>query len=259
MLYLFQGAPGSLGTMLGMDDDSRSWSVCGRAGSYSDSFFSQALGLGTYTLAGSDFSFSESEARSAWNDLRGAGGTASRPARAHPKHSPRRRTPCTLQGEPPGVARPPDRHARIAMKITLLSEESIRLEADAGPMTIEALSADQLYSPFHMLASGLAFCTFSILHSWAETVKLSADDLAVEVGWTFADDPHRVGALVLSLDWPSLPEARRRTAERVAALCAIHGTLTHPPEITIGFGGTNSAARGEPSATAEPAAAGDVA
>lgn len=144
------------------------------------------------------------------------------------------------------------------MKITLLSEESIRLEPDTGPMTIEALRADQLYSPFHMLASGLAFCTFSILHSWAETAKLSADDLAVEVGWTFAEEPHRVGALAMSLDWPSLPEARRRTAERVAALCAIHGTLQHPPEITIGFGGAEPARR-ESAAAPEPAAAGEVA
>ena len=45
------------------------------------------------------------------------------------------------------------------MKITLLSEDSIRLEPIPGPMTIEAPSAEQSYSPFHMLASGLAYCT----------------------------------------------------------------------------------------------------
>ena len=122
------------------------------------------------------------------------------------------------------------------MKIILLSEESIRLEPEPGPMTIEALSADQLYSPFHMLASGLAFCTFSILHSWAETVRLSADDLAIEVRWSFAEEPHRVGALDMTLDWPGLPPARKNVAERVAALCPIHGTLQHPPSITIAVG-----------------------
>lgn len=122
------------------------------------------------------------------------------------------------------------------MKIILLSAESIRLEPEPGPMTIEALSADQLYSPFHMLASGLAFCTFSILHSWAETVKLPSDDLAIEVRWSFAEDPHRIDAMDMGLEWPSLPPARRSVAERVATLCPIHGTLSHPPAITIAVG-----------------------
>ena len=58
------------------------------------------------------------------------------------------------------------------MKITLTGEDGIRLEPLPGPMTIEAASADQLYSPFHMLASGLAFCTYSVLASWASNAKL---------------------------------------------------------------------------------------
>ena len=119
------------------------------------------------------------------------------------------------------------------MKIILLSEDSVRLEPEPGPMTIEALSADQLYSPFHMLASGLAFCTYSILHSWSETVGLSADDLAIEVTWSFAEEPHRIGAIDMRLEWPGLPPRRRSVAERVAALCPIHATLHHPPSVTI--------------------------
>ena len=119
------------------------------------------------------------------------------------------------------------------MKIILLADDAIRLVPEPGPMTIEARSADQPYSPFHMLASGLALCTFSILHSWAETTRLSADDLEVEIGWTFVEDPHRIGALTVSLEWPALPPDRVAAARRVAALCAVHATLHHPPEIAI--------------------------
>ncbi len=119
------------------------------------------------------------------------------------------------------------------MKITLLSEERIRLEGGAGPLTIEADSAEMVYGPFHMLASGLATCTFSVLHSWATHAKLGADDLAVEVGWTFVEDPHRVGRMDISLHWPSLPEARRAAAARAAALCTVSKTLEHPPELAI--------------------------
>ena len=119
------------------------------------------------------------------------------------------------------------------MKITLLSDERIRVDGGGGPMTIEAPSAEMTYSPFHMLASGLATCTMSVLHAWATNAKVPEDGLAVEVGWTFAEEPHRVGTMAVSLDWPSLPAARSNAAKRVAALCPIHATLHHPPTVTI--------------------------
>lgn len=119
------------------------------------------------------------------------------------------------------------------MKIILLTDESIRLEPDTGPMTIEALTPEQSYSPFHMLASGLAFCTFSVLYSWATHAGLDADDLTIDVRWSFADDPHRVDAIDLDFTWPSLDARRINAARRVAELCTIHATLTHPPRISI--------------------------
>lgn len=119
------------------------------------------------------------------------------------------------------------------MKIILLSEDAIRLEPDDGPMTIEALSPEQSYSPFHMLASSLAFCTFSVLYSWAAHAHIPADDITIEVRWTFADDPHRVDAIELGFTWPSLEERRLPAARRVAELCTVHATLLHPPRIAI--------------------------
>jgi uncharacterized OsmC-like protein len=117
------------------------------------------------------------------------------------------------------------------VKITLLSDDRIRLDGGAGPMTIEAESAETSYSPFHMLASALATCTLSVLHAWATNAKLPADGLAVEVGWSFVEDPHRVGSMSLDIDWPGLPENRRAAAQRVADLCTVKVTLKHPPEL----------------------------
>jgi len=119
------------------------------------------------------------------------------------------------------------------VKITLLSEESVRLEPIPGPMTIEALSAEQSYSPFHMVASGLAYCTFSVMYAWAEHVDLKVDDLVIDVSWTFADDPHRVDRYDVRFQWPSLPAKRLNAAKRVAEMCTIHATLQHPPTIAI--------------------------
>lgn len=119
------------------------------------------------------------------------------------------------------------------MKITLLSDESIRLEPATGQLTVEAESANQEYSPYQMLASGLAVCTFGVMQSWASNIGVSADDLVIDVSWSFADNPHRVGAMELSYQWPSLPEDRKRVAQRVAELCPVHKTLMQSPSMTI--------------------------
>lgn len=117
------------------------------------------------------------------------------------------------------------------MKITLVSDERIRLSGGGGPLSIEAESPDESYSPFHMVASGLATCVYSLLHSWSSNAGVSADDLEIEVGWSFSEEPLRVGRYDVDLVWPSLPPERRAAAERAAHLCPIHKTLEHPPEI----------------------------
>lgn len=118
------------------------------------------------------------------------------------------------------------------MKISLISEDSIRLEPLPGPMTIEAAAEDQVYSPFHMLGSGLAFCTYSVLASWASHAKLHSDDIVIDVHWTFVEDPHRLGMIDMKVEWPSLPQTRQSAAQRVADMCAIHATFEHPPELS---------------------------
>jgi uncharacterized OsmC-like protein len=119
------------------------------------------------------------------------------------------------------------------VKITLLSDESIRLEPATGQLTIEAESADRQYSPYQMFASGLAVCTFGVLQSWASNIGVNADDLVIDVSWSFAENPHRVGSVELSYEWPSLPADRQRVAQRVAELCPLHKTLMQSPDVTI--------------------------
>ena len=118
------------------------------------------------------------------------------------------------------------------MKITLQGEDAILLSATEGMLTIEAESAEQSYSAFHMLGSSLAYCTFSVLYSWASNSELDIADLQIRVHWEFADNPHRVGQMTSEITWPSLPENRRAAAERAAALCAVHATLSHTVPIT---------------------------
>lgn len=121
----------------------------------------------------------------------------------------------------------------VSVKITLTGENSVRLEPTDGPMTIEAPTPDRQYSPFHMLGSSLAYCTFSVLYSWATHADLPVDGMHIDVAWTFSEEPHRVQQLTLTFHWPSLPPARLAAAKRVAAMCTVHETLLHPPTVAI--------------------------
>lgn len=126
------------------------------------------------------------------------------------------------------------------MKITLTGEESLRVEGTPGVLTIEAPTADTSYSPFHMLGSAMGMCTFSVLQSWASNKNISADDLKVDVSWSFAQGQHRLEAMKVILDWPTLSPELWPRAIRAASLCGIHNTLTHSPEISVEAVGADS-------------------
>jgi uncharacterized OsmC-like protein len=126
------------------------------------------------------------------------------------------------------------------MKITLTGEESLRLEPTSGQLTIEAPTPDVQYSPFHMLGSALGGCTLFVLQSWASNKNLGVDDLKVDVRWDFVEGEHRVDSMKVQLVWPSLSAELWPRAIRVANLCGIHNTLTHPPQITVEAAGVDS-------------------
>lgn len=121
------------------------------------------------------------------------------------------------------------------VKLILLSEASIRVEPTPGPLTVDAAEDGLTFSPFHMMSAGLAICTLSALLHWGATAGLDTDDITVEVAWTFAENPYRIGSFDLRFNWPALPPNRLAAAERVADLCTIHATFLHPPEMrTVG-------------------------
>ena len=118
------------------------------------------------------------------------------------------------------------------MNLSLESEQRIRLGYDDS-LELEVDSADPLvhFSPLHMLAASLATCTMAVLLAWADTIKLSGSDLAIELEWDYAEGPYRVGEYRMAIHWPALPEQRRPVALRVAEQCTVDATLRYPPFI----------------------------
>lgn len=121
----------------------------------------------------------------------------------------------------------------MPMKITLIDEEAIRMEATPRMMSIEAASEEQIYSPYQMLGSSLACCTWYLRESRSNKSGIPSRDLAIEVRWTCTDNPHRVGSMSLLILWPSLPKERLKAAERAALQCLVRHTLSIPPHTRI--------------------------
>ena len=128
------------------------------------------------------------------------------------------------------------------MKITVTGEESVRVEPTGEQLTIESATTDLHYSPFHMLGSALGGCTLFVLQSWSSHKGTPANDVKVDVSWTFVEGEHRVGTMKAKLDWPSLSAELWPRALRAAHLCGIHQTLAMPPQITVDAVGAASAA-----------------
>lgn len=155
-----------------------------------------------------------------------------------------------------GVQVAPRANGGDTVKITLIDEDAIRLEPTDGPMTIEAPSLDRQYSPFHMLGGSLAYCTFSVVYSWAAHAKIPVEGMKIDVSWKFGGEPKRVSDMHMVLDWPALPAQRLNAAKRVAAMCTVHETLHHSTAITLDVRGAPAAASAQQSAAGASATVG---
>jgi putative redox protein len=120
------------------------------------------------------------------------------------------------------------------MQLAILGPQHIRLDTADGADDLAVQGGP--FGPLQMLAASLALCTLSVVASYAETARLDIDGIAIEVVWSYADDPYRVGRYELTLHLPqSLPAARHRAVIRAAHTCTVHQTMLHAPafETTI--------------------------
>lgn len=116
------------------------------------------------------------------------------------------------------------------MELLIVDEQHISLDTASGEddLTIEGDS----FGPVQMLAASLVLCTASVVKTYAETARLDVTGFVVDVRWTYADDPYRVGhyEIVLHLP-PGVPVARHRAIIRATNACTVHNTLLHAPHI----------------------------
>jgi uncharacterized OsmC-like protein len=93
---------------------------------------------------------------------------------------------------------------------------------DAGP------------SPVELLASSLGACIAMMVQTYCDRHGYTDGDVAVSLTLELADNPKRIGAIVVDVELPNgIPEDRKDAIRRMAELCPVHGTLQNPPRVDI--------------------------
>jgi putative redox protein len=131
--------------------------------------------------------------------------------------------------------------------VRYLGGDRLRIETRGHEVTsdqpVDDGGEDTAPTPTELFLSGLAGCIGYYAQRFLRRHGLPAEGLAVTCNYAWAENPHRVGAIELTVDAPGLTADRRDAFSRVIEHCTVHNTLRQPPEIRIRV------------TTAEPAAA----
>lgn len=99
---------------------------------------------------------------------------------------------------------------------------------------VAAGGANSAPTPLELIGAALGSCIALALAHFCNARAIPTAGLRVEVTQQTAKAPYRVGSYQVSVTLPdAFPPAYRETADRVARTCAVHNTLSHPPQIGI--------------------------
>jgi uncharacterized OsmC-like protein len=150
----------------------------------------------------------------------------------------------TTQTDPPTL---PNRAARAAT-VTAVEPVTMRVDYDTGDrfaiqvrghrvvvdQPAEMGGDDVGPTPTELFVASLASCVGFYARRYLARHDLDATGLSVEVSYTMATKPSRVGDVSLRLVVPAgVPEERQAALLAMAGHCTVHNTLTVSPEVRI--------------------------
>jgi len=131
--------------------------------------------------------------------------------------------------------------------ITVNYEGGDRLRVDvrghelSTDQPLEDGGGDTAPTPTELFLGGLAACIAFYAERFLRRNGLPAAGLQVSCAYTWAENPHRVGEIQLTVDAPGLTPHKRAAFERVVEHCTVHNTLQHPPAIALRISGVHTA------------------
>lgn len=126
------------------------------------------------------------------------------------------------------------------MKLTATYHGGTRYDITSGAhrvvtdQPIEDGGQDAGMSPVELFVGSLSSCVGYFVGRYCDRHQISTKGLSVEAEWTMAEQPHRVGRVILAIHLP-----HRVTSEhserllKVAYGCTVHQSIMVPAEVAI--------------------------
>ena len=122
----------------------------------------------------------------------------------------------------------------ISRKAGKSFELRVRGHAVTVDMSKEEGGADDGMNPVELLSGSLAACIAIMVQTYCDTHGYKDGDVAASLTLQIADDPKRVGNIVIDLELPKdFPEDKKSAVKRLAELCPVHETLKQMPEVDL--------------------------
>ncbi|MBM4371754.1 MAG: OsmC family protein [Deltaproteobacteria bacterium] len=111
-----------------------------------------------------------------------------------------------------------------------IENRGLRVITDQRP----PLGGGEGLEPVELLAASLGSCVGVYAIDYLHRNGLRAEGFRVEVDWSGAAAPRRIGQFTIKVHVPgALTERQRASLERIVHGCTVHNTLTHAPGIDI--------------------------
>jgi putative redox protein len=107
---------------------------------------------------------------------------------------------------------------------------------------VEDGGGDTAPTPTEIFIASFAGCVAFYAERFLRRHGLSTEGLKVGCAYDWAESPHRVGAIDVNVEAPSLTADKRQAFERVIDHCTIHNTLRVPPAVRVSVTTARSAA-----------------
>lgn len=126
------------------------------------------------------------------------------------------------------------------MKLSIAHRGGARYDVTSGNHTlvtdqpIEDGGGDAGMSPVELFVGSLGGCVAYFVGRYCARHQIPCEGFTVDVEWSYAEQPHRVGAVDLRVNLPSaLPPEQRERLLKVAHGCTVHQSLAAGPKVEI--------------------------
>lgn len=126
------------------------------------------------------------------------------------------------------------------MNLTVTYKGGTRFDVTSGKHTLvtdqpmKDGGSDAGMSPVELFVGSLASCVAYFVGRYCARHQIPCEGFTVDAEWSYAEQPHRVGAVEIKLNLPAelAPEQREKLL-KVAHGCTVHQSITVPPKVEI--------------------------